>query len=119
MNKDIYIPFLLSLFAGMSTLIGGLFIFIKTRKISEFITFSLSFSISIMVLISLFDMLPNGLSFILSNYGYLFGIIISILTFILGYLTVYLIINKIKSTSSLYRIGMISMISLMLHNFPE
>ena len=72
-----------------------------------------------MVLISLFDLLPNSVPYLLINYKKIFGIIIVILTFTLGYLTIYLIVAKIKSSSSLYRIGLLSMISLMLHNFPE
>ena len=119
MKMEIIGPLFLSLIAGLSTLIGGLFIYLKIKKINEFIVFSLSFSISIMTLISLFDLLTNGLSYILYNYGSIFGIIITTLTFILGYLTIYLIVNKISSESSLYKIGILSMISLMLHNFPE
>ena len=47
--------FLMSTMAGMSTLLGGLIIFIniKENKIDKFITFSLSFSIAIMSGISL------------------------------------------------------------------
>ena len=119
MNMEIIGPLFLSLIAGLSTLIGGLLIYLKIQKVNEFITFSLSFSISIMVLISLFDLLPNSVPYLLINYKKIFGIIIVILTFTLGYLTIYLIVAKIKSSSSLYRIGLLSMISLMLHNFPE
>ncbi len=119
MKMEIFGPLLLSLIAGLSTLIGGLFIFIKIKNINKFIVISLSFSISIMVLISIFDLLPNSSINMISYYGKYFGILLIILTFILGYLTIYLITNRIKYKSSLYKIGILSMISLMLHNFPE
>ncbi len=119
MKMEIFGPLLLSLIAGLSTLIGGLFIFIKFKNINKFIVISLSFSISIMILISIFDLLPNSINNMTNYYGIYYGILLIILTFILGYLTIYLISNKINSESSLYKIGILSMISLMLHNFPE
>ena len=120
--NEIYIPLLLSLIAGISTVIGSLLIFIKIKRIGEFITFSLSFSLGIMFLISMFDLLPSSLPVLLNKYGYFYGIIICILTFMLGYLSIDKINKKIENNnnkSSLYKIGVLSMISLMLHNFPE
>lgn len=120
--ENVYIPLLLSLIAGISTVIGSLLIFIKIKRIGEFIVFSLSFSLGIMFLISIFDLIPSSLPVIINNYGYFYGIIISLLTFLLGYLSISKINNKIENKSdknSLYKIGILSMISLMLHNFPE
>lgn len=120
--NNIYMPLLLSLIAGLSTVIGSLLIFIKIKRIGEFITFSLSFSIGIMTLISIFDLIPSSVPIIINKYNYLYGIPICILTFLLGYLSISKInkkIDKSNNKSSLYRIGIVSMISLMLHNFPE
>lgn len=120
--ENVYIPLLLSLIAGISTVIGSLLIFIKIKRIGEFIVFSLSFSLGIMFLISIFDLIPSSLPVIINNYGYFYGIIISLLTFLLGYLSISKINNRIENKSnknSLYKIGILSMISLMLHNFPE
>ena len=120
--NNIYIPLLLSLIAGISTIIGSLLIFIKIKRIGEFITFSLSFSLGIMFLISIFDLIPSSVPVLIGKYNYLYGIPICILTFLLGYLSINKINKKIeKSTnkSSLYKIGVLSMISLMLHNLPE
>lgn len=120
--NNIYMSLLLSLIAGLSTVIGSLLIFIKIKRIGEFITFSLSFSIGIMTLISIFDLIPSSVPIIINKYYYLYGIPICILTFLLGYLSISKInkkIDKSNNKSSLYRIGIVSMISLMLHNFPE
>lgn len=120
--NNIYMSLLLSLIAGLSTVIGSLLIFIKIKRIGEFITFSLSFSIGIMTLISIFDLIPSSIPIIINKYYYLYGIPICILTFLLGYLSISKInkkIDKSNNKSSLYRIGIVSMISLMLHNFPE
>ena len=113
-------PLILSFIAGISTVIGSLFIFLKIKKVGEFIVFSLSFSLGIMTLISLFDLIPSSYLIIINNYGFIYGIVIFILIFLLGYQSVKLINDKIKSDgSSLYRIGILSMISLVLHNIPE
>lgn len=119
MNNNLF-PLILSLIAGISTVIGSIFIFFKIKKVGEFIVFSLSFSLGIMVLISLFDLIPSSFLIIIDTYGIYFGLIIMILTFFLGYQCIFFINNKIKNNnSSLYKIGILSMISLILHNIPE
>ena len=113
-------PLLLSFIAGVSTVLGSIFILFKIKKVGEFIVFSLSFSLGIMTLISLFDLIPSSYPVIVNNYGFIYGVIIFILTFLLGFQSVKLINDKIKdNNSSLYKIGILSMISLVLHNFPE
>lgn len=118
--NELFIPLLLSFIAGISTVIGSFLIFIKIKRIGEFISLTLSFSLGIMIIISLFDLIPNSLINLLNNYGFIYGIIIFILTFLLGYLSIYKINNiKINKDNSLYKIGIFSMISLILHNIPE
>lgn len=113
-------PLLLSFIAGISTVLGSLFILFRIKKVGEFVVFSLSFSLGIMTLISLFDLIPSSYPVIINNYGFIYGIIIFILVFLLGYQSVKLINDRIKDNdSSLYKIGILSMISLVLHNFPE
>ena len=93
-------PLILSFIAGISTVIGSLFIFLKIKKVGEFIVFSLSFSLGIMTLISLFDLIPSSYLIIIDNYGFIYGIVIFILIFLLGYQSVKLINDKIKSDGS-------------------
>ncbi len=119
MKMEIIGPLLLSLLAGLSTLIGIIFIYIRTNKVEEYIVFFLSFSMTMMISISLFELIPNSIINMINEYK-CYGIIISILIFLLGYQSVYFINKKIKNNnSSLYRIGILSMISLILHNIPE
>lgn len=113
-------PLLLSFIAGISTVLGSFFILFKIKKVGEFVVFSLSFSLGIMTLISFFDLIPSSYPVIINNYGILYGIIIFVLIFLLGYQSIKLINDRIKDNdSSLYKIGILSMISLVLHNFPE
>lgn len=114
---------LISTIAGMSTILGGIIIFfnIKESKLNKFISFCLSFSIAIMIGISITDLIPSSFFNILLNYKFIFGLCIILLSFSLGVITV-IIINKLmenKNSNSLYKLGILSMIALMLHNFPE
>ena len=119
MNNEL-LSLLMSFIAGVSTVVGSVFIFFKPKKVGETIVFSLSFSMGIMILVSLFDLIPSSLKGIISNYGFYFGVLIFILVFLLGYQSVRLIHDKISDNNgSLYKIGILSMISLILHNFPE
>ena len=113
---------LISTMAGMSTLLGGIVIFlnIKEDKIHKFISLCLAFSISIMIGISLTDLIPSSFFNILLNYHFPTSIIVILLSFLFGIVSV-IIINKLMNnkSNSLYKLGILSMIALMLHNFPE
>ncbi|MBE6155679.1 MAG: zinc transporter ZupT [Firmicutes bacterium] len=118
---NILYALLISFFAGISTLIGALFIFlpIKQSQINKFITFSLSFSIAVMIGVSIFDLLPESIFKIEETYHnytliiivFLFLISFLIIKFISRYLTIY--------ENNLYKLGILSMITLILHNLPE
>lgn len=117
-------PLLVSTIAGFSTVIGAFIVFLKIKKenINKFITFCLSFSLAIMIGISLTDLIPNSLDVLLhQNIGR--GLILSILSILTGILAIKILINKItkakEDCSNLYKLGILNMIALMLHNFPE
>ena len=117
-----YNAIIISTIAGLSTMLGGIFIYIRisNNKINEFITFCLSFSIAIMIGISITDLIPSSLLSILLSYNIISSIIIIILSFLLGFILVH-IINKLmqNNNNSLYKLGILSMIALILHNLPE
>ena len=114
--------FFVSSVAGLSTMLGGIIILFKISndKINKFIAFCLAFSISIMIGISITDLIPSSLFNILSNFSLLKGIIIISLSLLIGGIAV-LIISKLLNNeiNSLYKLGILSMVALMLHNFPE
>ncbi len=119
---SVFNAFLVSTIAGMSTLLGGIIIFfkIKDNHINKFITFCLSFSIAIMIGISLTDLIPTSLFNILYNYKLLLAVLIIFISFFVGGLTVFFINHLMKNQdNSLYKLGILSMIALIVHNFPE
>lgn len=119
-----FAPLLISSVAGLSTVLGSFVIFFHWKKenINKFITFSLSFSLVIMIGISISELIPEASYEILTNYKLAKGIGISFLAFLVGVFSIYFINKKIEKGSShqdLYRLGILSMLALMLHNLPE
>ena len=122
MNNNILIPFIISLIAGLSTLIGCIFIFIKPKNTNNFIGISLAFSATIMILISILELIPEGFFNLKKEYNLIIAILTLIIMILLGYLINLLInqkINKFNNKSNLYRVGILSMIALIIHNIPE
>lgn len=116
---------LISAIAGLSTVIGGLVIFFKfkDKNITKFITASLAFSLAIMIGISITDLIPESTYILLLNLGISRGIIYSILAFIIGIILIK-ILNKLierseANNNDLYKLGILNMLALILHNFPE
>ena len=115
---------LVSTIAGLSTILGSFVIFFKWKEqnINKFITASLSFSLAIMIGISITDLIPESTYILISNYKIGKGILISLISFIIGIILVkYLhkLMNKTEAKNDLYKLGILNMLALILHNFPE
>ncbi len=116
---------LVSTMAGLATMIGGLVIFFKFKEenINKFIAGSLAFSLAIMIGISLTDLIPESSFTLLKEEGVGLGIIICLFSFISG-VVLTKILNKLITKqelkkSDLYKLGILNMLALILHNFPE
>lgn len=122
---NVLYAFILSFLAGISTVIGALVIFFDKRKNNKIVEVSLSFAAGVMTCVSLTDLLPNSFimisgsntlfpKIILSLIFMTFGIIISML------IDKYLPDNNVNTDNKgLYKIGIISMVAIILHNVPE
>ena len=120
--NNVSISLLISTIAGLSTVIGGLIVYLKINRVEEFISFCLSFSLSIMISISIFELIPDSTFQLIRYFGILKGTVLAIIIFLMGVFLVNLMNKKIDTTptnNSLYRVGILSMIALMVHNFPE
>lgn len=122
MDKNVVYSLLISSFAGISTLLGGLVVYFKFKDKNSFIAFALSFSLSVMISLSIFELLPDSFITLSSRFGLLVGIIFTTVMFLIGKFLVTKINKKLallQNKDNLYRVGLLSMIALMLHNFPE
>ena len=113
MNK--YYGIIVSSIAGISTLVGYLFIYIKADK-NKVISKSLSFASGVMLTLSLVDLIPTSINYLkMDNRSLLYAV----LFFFVGIILCLIINNKIKEYDVLYKTGILSMIGIMIHNIPE
>lgn len=117
MNQTIY-AFILTLIAGLSTLIGSFLIFIKRNN--NIIIFSLAFASGVMIFVSLFDLIPESFILLSNKYNLFLSILLIAIFFCIGVI-ISMTINKYIPTNNnkLYRVGVISMLAIILHNIPE
>ena len=113
-----------STIAGLSTVLGSFFIFLKVKEknINRFITASLSFSLAIMIGISITELIPESTYILLLEYGIGKGIIYSFLAFFIGIFLIHYLqrkIDKANHKNDLYKLGILNMVALIIHNFPE
>ena len=118
MNKVIS-SFILTSLAGFSTIIGYFLIFLKGNK-DKIVTFSLSFASGVRLTISIIDLIPSSFSY-LNDYQLIFRLLLILFFFILGVFISSYISLKVDKTSqnSLKKVGIISMLAIILHNIPE
>ncbi len=110
----------LTFLAGISTILG--YFVIGKKWQDQMIPCSLGFSVGVMLFVSFFDLLPTSLGYFKSTYIAGFHILFCLLFFFLGVLLSVFMKEGIHSHSSydsLYQIGFLSMLALMLHNIPE
>lgn len=111
-----YVPFLLTFLAGISTVLGGLITFIKGDN-KTLIAASLAFSAGIMFIISVSDLIPTGLKMIINQKYIIFILLLSIT---LGIMISDYLRNKIPDNNNkLYKLGILSILIIMIHNIPE
>lgn len=122
MNNIIF-SFLLTTIAGFSTMIGSLFIFLKKFNYKKVIAYSLAFASGVMITISVTDLSYESFMLLNKNFNSIYTIIICFIFIILG-IIISMVLDKIlpkygNEDKSLYKIGLITMIAIIIHNIPE
>ena len=122
--------FLISLFAGLSTAVGGLIPLFAKKTNTAFLCFSLGLSAGVMVYISFMELLPEAIGSLSAVYGQRTGYLMSLGFFLLG-MAVIALIDKLvpedenphefghESSGSLKKMGLMSALAIGVHNFPE
>ena len=132
MNKSIYFigdvmsntayAFLLSSLAGISTLIGFLFIYIKKDR-DIVISKALGFACGVMACVSITDLIPSSLNYIIKSNSVVCSFLMIIIGFLIGIIVSSGIDREVgkksKNELKLYKLGIITMIVIMMHNIPE
>ena len=128
------LPLILTLFAGMSTLIGGFITFFIKRNNLKALSVGLGFSAGVMVYVSLNELMeeaPQMLSAFYSTVpakalafiGFLIGIMIAVAIdyFIPDHIESDFLNKsaKVQQRRRIRRAGFITALAVTLHNFPE
>lgn len=125
------IPLILSCIAGLSTVLGAFVVFFSKSNNKKLITFALGFSAGVMITVSFTDLFPAAENALTKSHGNLKGIMYTLIFMLLGSLMAFLIdrfipennekgmLSNKHNDQTLYRIGIFSMIAIMVHNFPE
>lgn len=141
MNPSAVIPaLLLTLFAGLSTGIGGLLSMFQKRSSSRFLCVSLGFSAGVMIYLSFMEILTEALSYLERYYSPRQASVYSVLSFFLGIAIIALIDRFVPSRDNpheipnvmkivnapyhisdehLLRTGILSALAITIHNIPE
>ncbi len=110
------LAFLLSLISSISTLFGIIFIY---KSDDNIVSNCLYFTSGVMITVSIIDLIPESFKLFRTNIK-LIPTILFILIFInIGCLISKYIDNKTNNDNSLYQVGIISMIAIIIHNIPE
>lgn len=115
-------PFILTTLAGLSTMLGTIPIFIKIKNENKLIASACSFASGVMLSVSILDLIPESLKYIHSSFNSIPSIIISITFIFLGIIISFIIdkmVDKVNNNNNLFKVGILSMIVIILHNIPE
>ena len=116
---EIKTAILLSILAGGATNLGIFFTFFKKDRVREVISISLSFARGVMSLISLKELVPEPISYFLGNLNIAIALSLIFLIPVMALTIVKVSKINIKKGSNLYKIGILNMLTLLLHNIPE
>ena len=124
--SNIEYSFLITTFAGLSTLLGAVLIFLKFKNTDGVVCASLAFASGVMLTVSITDLLPSAISGFLNIYYLIPAILLTLIFVVLG-ISISTLINKYIpdldsstiSNKGLFKVGIISMIAIILHNVPE
>lgn len=115
--------FLITSLAGLSTLLGMIVIFFSKKDSNKIIVSSLSFAAGVMICVSLLDLVPESIELLTKRYSNVASILFFGTFLSIGVLSSIFIDTKMpdnnKNNSKLFRVGIISMLAIILHNIPE
>jgi ZIP family zinc transporter len=121
MLDQLFIPFLLSFLAGISTLVGGLIAFFIKKFKTSYLSLILGFSAGVMIFISFVEFLMisiKNIGFLYANIGFFLGIIaIYLLDLLIPH--IYEEEKTVGDGRKLKKIGMLVALGIAIHNIPE
>ena len=127
MLQEVAMPLFLSVAAGGATMIGALMAVMTRCPKPKEIAFAIGFSGGVMLAVSLMDLFPHALSVLLFELPAFAATAMAVFACAAGMLCAHLLDvlvpenerGSIRAEQRLMRLGLFSMLALMLHNLPE
>ena len=121
--SNILLAFVLTFLAGISTLIGTIFIFYK-GNINKLVMCTIAFASGVMFCVSIIDLMPESFILIGKANSKTIAFLIMLVYIILGFLISSFIDKVVPEKANvndkkLYKVGVFSMLAIIIHNVPE
>ncbi|MDU6200034.1 MAG: zinc transporter ZupT [Flavonifractor plautii] len=121
---------LLSLAAGLSTLLGALVVFAARRRSEKLLAVSLGFAGGVMLAVSFTDLFPTAREHLIASLGGRPGALAAVLSLAAGIGCAAALDHLVPHDAfdadtgeaphkNLFRVGFVSALAMALHNFPE
>lgn len=136
--EHLFLAFLLTALAGLSTGIGSCIAFFTKQNNTKFLSVSLGFSAGVMIYVSMLELLADAMETLSQPFGIKMGTLFAILSFFGGMLFIALIDKVIPEgqnphsvtspahaseamhhSHGLMRTGLLTALAIAIHNFPE
>jgi ZIP family zinc transporter len=134
--NNIILAFMLSLIAGLSTVIGGCATLFTKHSNTKFLSVSLGFSAGVMIYVSMVEIYRKASVFLEVSFGEKVGGLLAIVSFFVGMILIGIMNKLIPSAINIHgiitkenvdkekklklmRTGLFTAIAIALHNFPE
>jgi ZIP family zinc transporter len=122
---------LLSIIAGMATLIGAIIVIFTKTENKKFISAALGFASGIMISVSMLELFSTSNDLITMGTSTILGHIIATFSLAVGMFITFIINRFVQDDNEsldninfspknkLFSVGIVSMLAIALHNFPE
>ncbi len=130
-NAEAY-AFLITLGAGLSTVLGSIIALFAKKTNTKLLAVSLGFSAGVMIYVSMVELYAKAIEYLCQSYGAMQGNSIAAASFFAGIIMIgfidYVIptaegdIGNIKNeekSNKLKKMGIIAALAIAIHNFPE
>lgn len=112
--------FILTILAGSATMLGIIPILFNFKDKDKVIISSLGFASGVMIATSFFDLIPESYNYLISTYNAIPSILFIVIFFVIGILLSSYINKNINTiNNNLYKVGITSMLAIIIHNLPE
>lgn len=115
---DILNSFILTFLSGFATLLGFFVIFLPNKYKNKIINGSLSFASGVMLTISIFDLIPESYNLLIYD-DFNFKLLLIAVFIVVGVCFSIILDRVVPNNNFLYKIGMVSLFSIIMHNIPE